>query len=72
MTNTTETVTLFNKEGISDLIELLEDYPQNPQSFQDLLLTTLILGKGLGIEYESVLELVTNGWKMAEMALTDV
>lgn len=72
MTNTTETVTLFNKEGISDLMELLEDYPENPQSFQDLLLTTLILGKGLGIEYESVLELVTNGWKMAEMALTDV
>jgi hypothetical protein len=65
----TETVKLFDKKGIENIISLLDGLEENTQTCQNLLVVTCILSQGLAIEYESFIELVTHSWKLADKVL---
>ena len=61
----TATVKLLDREGVTEILELLEGVDEDSQTAQNLLLVTCLVAQGLGIKYESFIQLVSENWPMA-------
>ena len=53
----TETVSLFDKEGIEDIIDRLEGTPENPQTAVNLLFVALLVAENEGVETDDLYEI---------------
>ena len=61
----TASVNLIDREGVEEILELLQEVDEDPQTAQNLLLVTCLVAQGLGIHYESFIQLVSKSWPLA-------
>jgi hypothetical protein len=61
----TASVKLIDREGVAEILELLDGVDEDSQTAQNLLLVTCLVAQGLGIKYESFIQLVSKSWPLA-------
>jgi hypothetical protein len=61
----TATVKLIDRESVEEILELLQEVDDNPQTAQNLLFVTCLVAQGQGIKYESFIQLVSESWPIA-------
>jgi len=62
-------INLLDREGLGTVGAALTGFPENAQVVQNLLLTAMILGKGLGIPDDDLIRLATQNVDIAVQVL---
>jgi hypothetical protein len=66
---TAEDINLVDREGLQQLGDALTGFPEDVQAFQNLLLTTMILGKALGVPDSDIERLTVQNIDIAKQIL---
>lgn len=62
----TEEVKLVNLDGVEVVLDLLEELPNDTQTAIDILFVALVACEAVGIEGESVYEIIPQQYKQAK------
>jgi hypothetical protein len=66
---TAEDINLVDRDGLGELGAALAGFPETVQAFQNLLLTTMILGKALGVPDSDIERLTVQNIDIAKQIL---